>query len=91
MRSGRGRLAFLAQGGHVALGAAIDACLARRDRSLRSRWRAISLLVRVRYEDHPTSAQPAASSAIAGPPTRVGPGVPEARGQTCQARRVDGR
>jgi hypothetical protein len=30
---------------------AIDACLARRDRSLRTRWRAISLLVRVRYPD----------------------------------------
>jgi hypothetical protein len=45
------RLAFLANGDLAALDAAIDACLARRDRSLRTRWRAISLLVRVRYPD----------------------------------------
>jgi len=46
------RLAFLARGDHVALDQAIEACLARRDRSLRTRWRAISFLVRVRYPDH---------------------------------------
>jgi hypothetical protein len=56
------RLAFLAQGDHAALDAAIGACLARTERTLYTRWRAISNLVRVRYEDHPTSAQPAASS-----------------------------
>jgi hypothetical protein len=44
------RLAFLAHGDHPALDAAIEACLARRDRSLHTRWRAISMLVRVRYE-----------------------------------------
>jgi hypothetical protein len=47
------RLAFLAHGDHAALDAAIDACLARRDRSLRTRWRAIGFLARVRYEDQP--------------------------------------
>jgi hypothetical protein len=57
------RLAFLAQGDHVALDAAIDACLARTERTLYTRWRAISFLVRVRYEDQPTRDQPAASSA----------------------------
>jgi hypothetical protein len=57
------RLAFLAHGDHAALDAAIDACLARRDRSLHTRWRAISFLVRVRYEDRPTPAQPAARRA----------------------------
>jgi hypothetical protein len=56
------RLAFLARGEHVALDAAIDACLARTERTLYTRWRAISLLVRVRYEDQPTLDQPAASS-----------------------------
>lgn len=45
------RLAFLAHGDHAALDQAIDACLARRDRSLRTRWRAISFLARVRYDD----------------------------------------
>jgi hypothetical protein len=45
------RLAFLARGDHAALDAAIDACLACRDRSLRTRWRAISFLAQVRYED----------------------------------------
>jgi hypothetical protein len=57
------RLAFLAHGDHDALDAAIDACLARTERSLYTRWRAISFLVRVRYEDQPTPDQPAASSA----------------------------
>jgi hypothetical protein len=52
------RLAFLAHGDHVALDEAIEACLARRDRTLRTRWRAIGLLARVRYPDLPTSAQP---------------------------------
>jgi hypothetical protein len=48
------RLAFLARGDHAALDAAIDACLARRDRTLYTRWRAIGFLARVRYEgcDH---------------------------------------
>ena len=45
------RLAFLAHGDYAALDQAMAACLARRDRSLRTRWRAISLLVRVRYPD----------------------------------------
>ena len=48
------RLAFLAQDDHAALDAAIDACLARTERTLYIRWRAISFLVRVRYEDQPT-------------------------------------
>jgi hypothetical protein len=48
------RLAFLAHGDHAALDAAIDACLARTERTLYTRWRAISFLVRVRYEDQPT-------------------------------------
>jgi len=56
-------LAFLAHGDHPALDAAIDACLARTERTLYPRWRAISFLVRVRYEDQPTPDQPAASSA----------------------------
>ena len=46
------RLAFLAHYDHPALDAAIEACLARHDRSLRTRWRAISFLVRVRYGEH---------------------------------------
>ena len=45
------RLTLLAHGDHAALDQAMAACLARRDRSLRTRWRAISLLVRVRYPD----------------------------------------
>jgi hypothetical protein len=45
------RLAFLAHGDLAALDAAMEACLARRRRSLRTRWRAISLLARVRYPD----------------------------------------
>jgi hypothetical protein len=53
------RLAFLAQDDHAALDAAIDTCLARRDRSLYTRWRAISFLVRVRYEDQLTPGDPA--------------------------------
>jgi hypothetical protein len=57
------RLAFLAHGDHAALDAAIDACLARTERTLYTRWRAISLLVRVRYEDQPTPDQPATSTA----------------------------
>ena len=44
------RLAFLAQGDHAALDAAIDACLARTERALYTRWRAIGFLVRVRYD-----------------------------------------
>jgi hypothetical protein len=67
------RLAFLAHGDHPALDAAIGACLARRDRTLYTRWRAISFLVRVRYEDHPTPDQPAASSGgrASGPKSRA--------------------
>jgi hypothetical protein len=57
------RLAFLAQGDHAALDAAIDACLARTERTLYTRWRAISFLVRVHYEDRPALDQPATSSA----------------------------
>jgi hypothetical protein len=57
------RLAFLAQGDHAALDAAIDACLARTERALYTRWRAISFLVRIRYEDQPTPEQPATSPA----------------------------
>jgi hypothetical protein len=45
------RLAFVAQGDHAALDTAIDACLARTECTLYTRWRAISFLVRVRYED----------------------------------------
>ena len=59
------RLAFLAQGDHAALDAAIDACLARTERTLYIRWRAISFLVRVRYEDQPPPDQPAAAD-VAG-------------------------
>jgi hypothetical protein len=55
------RLAFLAHGDHAALDAAIDACLARTERTLHTRWRAISFLVRVGYEDHPTPDQSAAA------------------------------
>jgi hypothetical protein len=40
-----------------------DACLARTERTLCTRWRAISFLVRVRYEDQPAPEQPAASHA----------------------------
>jgi hypothetical protein len=47
------RLAFLAHGDHAALDTAIDACLARTERTLYIRWRAISFLVRVRYENQP--------------------------------------
>jgi hypothetical protein len=57
------RLAFLANGDHAALDAAIEACLARTERTLYTRWRAISFLVRVRYEDQPTPDQPATASA----------------------------
>jgi hypothetical protein len=45
------RLAFLAHGDYAALDAAIDACLARTERTLYTRWRAISFLVKVRYPD----------------------------------------
>jgi hypothetical protein len=44
-----------------ALDAAIDACLARTERTLYTRWRAISFLARVRYEGQPTPDQPATS------------------------------
>jgi hypothetical protein len=55
------RLAFLAQGDQAALDAAIDACLARTERTLYTRWRAISFLVRVRYEDQPARGCPSRS------------------------------
>jgi hypothetical protein len=55
------RLAFLAHGDHAALDAAIDACLARTERTLYTRWRVIGFLVRIRYEDQPTPEQPAAA------------------------------
>jgi predicted RNA polymerase sigma factor len=65
-------LAFLAHGDHPALDAAIDGCLARTERTLDTRWRAIGFLVRVRYEDQPSPDQAAASTAA-----RVGPlGLP---------------
>jgi conjugative relaxase-like TrwC/TraI family protein len=53
---------LLDHGDHAALDTAIDACLARTERTLYTRWRAISFLVRVRYEDQPTPQQPATSS-----------------------------
>jgi hypothetical protein len=57
------RLAFLAQGDHAAVDAAIAACLARIEPTLHTRWRAIGFLARVRYEDQPTREQPATSRA----------------------------
>jgi hypothetical protein len=60
------RLAFLAHGDHAALDAAIDACLARTERTLYTRWRAISFLARVRYQDQPTPDQPAAAGVGGG-------------------------
>jgi hypothetical protein len=87
------RLAFLAQGDHPALDAAIDACLARRDRNLRTRWRAIGFLARVRYEEHSTPGHPAAGP-VGGPArgARVGPrGAPGARGGSTRQARTAGR
>jgi hypothetical protein len=83
------RLTFLAHGDHPALDAAIDACLARRDRSLHTRWRAISFLVRVRYQGHPRPGQPAAARAgrTSGGEGRA-PGAPLRDGTTSRARRV---
>jgi hypothetical protein len=87
------RLVFLAQDDHAAVDAAIGACLARTERTLYTRWRAISFLVRVRYEDHrPRSSQPhpapAAPTAARGGPR----GAPGARGQTTsQAKTAAGR
>jgi hypothetical protein len=78
------RLAFLAHGDHAALDGAIDACLARTERTLYTRWRAISLLVRVRYEDQPTPNQPATSSA-----GRSNGGKGRAPGSSRGPRRVD--
>jgi hypothetical protein len=74
------RLTFLAHGDHVTLDAAIDACLARTGRTLYTRWRAISFLVRVRYEDQPTPEQSATSRA--GPlQRRQGSGTGSSRGR----------
>jgi HEAT repeat protein len=50
------RLVFLAQDDHAALDAAIGACLARTEHTLYVRRRAISFLVRIRYEDEPIPA-----------------------------------
>ena len=69
------RLAFLAQGDHAALDAAIDACLARTDRTPYTCWRAISFLVQVRYEDQPIPGEPAAA-----PAGHAGDGKGRARG-----------
>jgi predicted RNA polymerase sigma factor len=74
-------LAFLAHGDHAALDAAIDACLARTERTLHTRWRAISYLVRVRYEDQPTPDQPAAAGL-----GRTGGAKGQARGSSPGAR-----
>jgi hypothetical protein len=81
------RLAFLAHGDHAALDAAIDACLARRDRTLYTRWRAISFLVRVRYEDQPLglAAAPAAAGRVSGASGRA-PRGPRSRGRDDQPR-----
>jgi hypothetical protein len=69
------RLAFLAHGDHPALDAAIGACLARRDRTLYTRWRAISFLVRVRYEDHPPqTSRPLPVAAVRAAPRGRAPG-----------------
>jgi hypothetical protein len=77
------RLAFLAQGDHPALDAAIDACLARTERTLYTRWRAISFLVRVRYEDQPTRDQLATASAGRSNGGKVGTrGIPGVQGET---------
>ena len=46
------RLAFLTHGDHAALDAAIDACLARTERTCIPAGGAISFLVRVRYNSH---------------------------------------
>jgi hypothetical protein len=53
--------------------AAIAACLARTERTLSTRWRAISFLVRVRYEDQPTRERPALPAPAASTAARVGP------------------
>jgi hypothetical protein len=47
------RLAILAQDDDASLDAAIDACLARTERTLYARWRAIGFLVRVRFVEEP--------------------------------------
>jgi hypothetical protein len=86
------RLAFLAQDDHAALDAAIDACLARTERSLYTRWRAISFLVRVRYEDKPTPEQRPLPAPAARTAARVGPReLPGARPTTSRtaARRAE--
>jgi hypothetical protein len=70
------RLAFLAQDDHAVLDAAIDACLGRTERTLYTRWRAISFLVRVRHEHQPTPGPPAAAGV-----GRAGDGKGRARGE----------
>ena len=81
------RLVFLDRGDHAALDAAIDACLARRDRSLRTRWRAIGFLARVRYDHHPTPGTPASPTAA----DRASGGKGRAPGNSRGPRRVDQR
>jgi hypothetical protein len=78
------RLAFLAQDDHAALDGAIDACLARTERTLYTRWRAIGFLVRVRYEDQPTPEQAAPSG-----PSRSKSGKGRAPGSFRGPRRGD--
>jgi hypothetical protein len=82
------RLAFLAHGDHAALDAAIEGCLARRDRSLRTRWRAIGFLARVRYDDHPTRSQLAPAATTAGSASGAKGRAP---GNSRGPRRVDQR
>ena len=75
------RLAFLAHGDHAALDAAIDACLACTERTLYTRWRAISFLVRVRYEDQSTRISRPSRASAARAAAGLGPrGVPGAHG-----------
>ena len=88
------RLAFLVNGDHDALDQAIDACLAHRDRSLHTRWRALSFLVRVRYEDHPTRLSRPILAPAARPGATVGPRElpgPGARGPAGLARTLSRR
>jgi hypothetical protein len=88
------RLDFPANGDHPALDAAIDA-RAWPDATARSytRWPAISFLVRVRYEDHPTPDQRQLPAPVARAAPRVGPReTPGAPGETTsQAKTAAGR
>ena len=79
------RLAFLAHGDHAALDAAIDACMARTERTLQTRWRTIGCLARsATRTSRPRNSQPPPAPA-APTATRVGPRElrgPEARRPT---------